>query len=184
MQNLWRGDGKRIKCTNTSTFYKFCGRKKLIELCWGWENSLCFSSGIKERISRDQFIKAWELVSHNFYQLNLWATQRIFLHSKHKLQLQGQTVCVCVCTLNWNSSVKNDNGVTNSDLHEWLLFQITYNVTGNFSLIITSVAQKLQVSAITFCAIFAPWFFKAQKVNQNLLILNSSQIKCLNIVVL
>lgn len=34
--------------------------------------------------------------------------------------------------------------------------------------ILTSVAQKLQVSAIIFGAIFAPLFFKAQKVNQNL----------------
>ena len=97
---------------------------------------------------------------------------------------------MCVCarvrtrTLNWNPSVKDDNGVTNSDLHERLPFQITYNVTRNFSLIVTSVAQKVQVSAITFCAIFAPWFFKAQKVNQNLLIVDSSKIKCLNIVVL
>ena len=127
--------------------YKFCGRQKLIELCWGWENSSCFSSGIKERRSRDQFIKAWKIVSHNFYQLNLWATQEYFYIQNTNYNYKGKLcvcvcVCVCVCarerTLNWNPSVKDGNGVTNSDLHERLLFQITYNVTGNFYFNISS----------------------------------------------
>ena len=147
--------------------YKFCGRQKLIELCWGWENSSCFSSGIKERRSRDQFIKAWKIVSHNFYQLSLWATQEYFYIQNTNYNYKGKLcvcvcVCVCVCarerTLNWNPSVKDGNGVTNSDLHERLLFQITYNVTG----------KNFRYLPLFFCAIFAPLFFKAQKVNQNL----------------